>query len=73
MNIWFAQFVGLVNPRNSQMVICQKKLDAFALVQMYRQVEQPPMPPENFSLPFEGKLSPDNRWVIMANLIPWSE
>ncbi|TRU81283.1 MAG: transposase, partial [Microcystis viridis Mv_BB_P_19951000_S69D] len=21
----------------------------------------------------KGKLSPDNRWVIMANLIPWSE
>ncbi len=40
---------------------------------MYRQVEQPPTPPENFELPFEGKLSPDNRWVIMANLIPWSE
>ncbi|WP_293036361.1 IS5 family transposase [Moorena sp. SIO1F2] len=40
---------------------------------MYRKVEQPPTPPENFELPFEGKLSPDNRWVIMANLIPWSE
>lgn len=40
---------------------------------MYRQVEQPPTPPENFELPFEGKLSPGNRWVIMANLIPWSE
>ncbi len=30
-------------------------------------------PPENFELPFEGKLSQDYRWVIMANLIPWSE
>jgi hypothetical protein len=40
---------------------------------MYRIVEQPPTSPENFELPFEGKLSPDNRWVIMANLIPWSE
>lgn len=30
-------------------------------------------PPENFELPFEGKLSENNRWVIMAELIPWSE
>ena len=30
-------------------------------------------PPENFELPFEEKLSQDNRWVIMANLIPWDE
>ncbi|NEO00372.1 MAG: IS5/IS1182 family transposase, partial [Moorea sp. SIO3I7] len=40
---------------------------------MYHKVEQPPTPPENFELPCLGKLSPDNRWVIMANLIPWSE
>lgn len=40
---------------------------------MYRKQEQPPIPPENFELPFEGKLSEDNRWVIMAKLIPWSE
>ena len=40
---------------------------------MYRIVELPPTPPENFALPFEGKLSQDNRWIIMANLIPWEE
>jgi transposase, IS5 family len=40
---------------------------------MYRKQEQPPIPPENFGLPFEGKLSEDNRWVTMASLIPWSE
>jgi transposase, IS5 family len=40
---------------------------------MYRKQEQPPIPPENFELTFEGKLSSDNRWVIMARLIPWSE
>jgi hypothetical protein len=34
---------------------------------------KPPTSPENFELPFEGKLSPDNRWLRMANLIPWSE
>ncbi|CCQ62926.1 hypothetical protein CWATWH0401_2397, partial [Crocosphaera watsonii WH 0401] len=27
--------------------------------------------PRKFELPFEGKLSPNNRWVIMAELIPW--
>ena len=32
-----------------------------------------PTPAENFELPFEGKLSQGNRWVIMANLIPWDE
>jgi hypothetical protein len=36
-------------------------------------VEQPPTPPENFALPFEGKLAADNRWVIMSKLIPWEE
>jgi hypothetical protein len=40
---------------------------------MYRKIEQLPTPPDNFEFPSEGKLSPDNRWVIMANLIPWSE
>ncbi|WP_158303500.1 MULTISPECIES: hypothetical protein [Microcystis] len=40
---------------------------------MYRKIELPSTPPENFELPFEGKLSQENRWVIMANLIPWSE
>ena len=40
---------------------------------MYRKAISAPHPPENFELPFEGKLSQDNRWVIMANLIPWEE
>jgi hypothetical protein len=40
---------------------------------MYRKVDSPPTPPSKFELPFEGKLSQDNRWVIMANLIPWDE
>ena len=40
---------------------------------MYRKVDSPPTPAEKFELPFEGKLSQDNRWVIMANLIPWDE
>jgi hypothetical protein len=40
---------------------------------MYRQNQQEPPPTKNFELPFEGKLSEDNRWVIMAKLIPWEE
>lgn len=39
---------------------------------MYRKVDPTPNPPSNFDLPFEGQLLEDNRWVIMAKLIPWS-
>jgi len=48
-------------------------LHLLSLVPTYRKIEQLPTSPENFEFPSEGKLSPDNRWVIMANLIPWSE
>ncbi|GCA78537.1 hypothetical protein MiTs_00519 [Microcystis aeruginosa NIES-2521] len=48
-------------------------LHLLSLVLMYRNIELPSTSPENFELTFEGKLSQDNRWVIMANLIPWSE
>ncbi len=41
---------------------------------MYRRsiptVEQSP---ENFYLPFAGKLSGENRWVKLAEVIPWEE
>jgi IS5 family transposase len=40
---------------------------------MYRRVELPPTPPENFQFPVEPQLDPNNRWVIMAKLMPWSE
>ncbi len=40
---------------------------------MYRKAELVASPAENFELPFGGKLAEDNRWVIMAKLIPWSE
>ena len=40
---------------------------------MYRKVGQPDTTPENFELPFNGQLSPDNPWVVMASLIYWSE
>ena len=40
---------------------------------MYRKSNQPEQTLNNFEIPFSGKLSPDNRWVIMAQLVPWSE
>jgi hypothetical protein len=40
---------------------------------MYRKSESTPIVSSNFLLPFEGKLSSENRWVIMAGLIPWAE
>jgi transposase, IS5 family len=40
---------------------------------MYRKTQQELTSSEAFELPFEGKLSEDNRWVIMAKLVPWSE
>jgi hypothetical protein len=40
---------------------------------MYRKQDQSPISADNFELPFEGKLSSDNRWVVLANLIPWAE
>ena len=40
---------------------------------MYRQVDCTPTPAEKFRLPFDSKLSEDNRWIILAKLIPWSE
>ena len=41
--------------------------------QMYRKSNQSELTPEKFELPVAMELSPDNRWVIMAQLIPWSE
>jgi transposase, IS5 family len=28
---------------------------------------------DDFKLPFEGKLKADNRWVQMAEIIPWNK
>ncbi len=40
---------------------------------MYRKVGLPDTTPKNFQLPFNGQLFPDNRWVVMASLIPWEK
>jgi len=42
-------------------------------LRMYRQVETNITTKENSELKFEGKLEKDNRWIIMSELIPWSE
>ena len=28
---------------------------------------------EEFHLPFGGKLDPNNRWIVLSNMIPWAE
>ena len=40
---------------------------------MYKKAELAPLPPLDFELSNGSKLSADNRWVKMAQLIPWSE
>jgi transposase, IS5 family len=40
---------------------------------MYRKQGQTSISVENFKLSSEGKLSSDNRWVVLASLIPWTE
>jgi IS5 family transposase len=42
-------------------------------IKMYRKTKEQEIAPEKFDLPFEEKLALDNRWVIMAKMIPWSE
>ncbi|MBE9041698.1 IS5 family transposase [Oscillatoriales cyanobacterium LEGE 11467] len=40
---------------------------------MYRKESAAPTEPEKFELPFGGNLAAENRWVMMATLVPWSE
>ena len=40
---------------------------------MYQKVDLSGTAPESFEFPHGGKLASDNRWVMMAQLIPWSE
>jgi len=40
---------------------------------MYRREHRYPLSFEDFFLPFGGKLSGDNRWIKLAELIPWNE
>ncbi len=38
---------------------------------MYRMTENQLILPDDFFLPFGGKLNKENRWVILTSLIPW--
>jgi hypothetical protein len=40
---------------------------------MYKKAQLAPSPPSEFELPFGGRLSTDNRWVKMAQIIPRDE
>ena len=39
---------------------------------MYRKRENQWLLPHEFFLPFAGKLNEENRWVKLAQLIPWN-
>jgi IS5 family transposase len=38
---------------------------------MYRREHRHQLSLEDYFLPFGGKLSGDNRWIKLADLIPW--
>ncbi|ODB63056.1 hypothetical protein PPOLYM_03863 [Paenibacillus polymyxa] len=38
---------------------------------MYQRTENQMNLPVDFFLPFGGKLAEDNRWVLLAQMIPW--
>jgi transposase, IS5 family len=40
---------------------------------MYRREHHNQLSFQDFFLPFGGQLSGDNRWIKLANLIPWDE
>ena len=40
---------------------------------MYRREHRNQLSFKDFFLPFGGKLSGDNRWIKLAELIPWDE
>ncbi len=38
---------------------------------MYRKQQRQQLEFPGFYLPFSGKLDPENRWVVLARLVPW--
>jgi IS5 family transposase len=40
---------------------------------MYRREHRDQLSFKDFFLPFGGQLSGDNRWIKLAELIPWDE
>jgi transposase, IS5 family len=48
-----------------------KNLACGVIKKMYRETEQQLIMPDDFFLPFGGKLNKENRWVKLTTLIPW--
>ncbi len=44
---------------------------AFGGLIVYRHSEYQFLPPDDFFLPFGGRLNPENRWVKLTFMIPW--
>ena len=42
------------------------------VTRMYRSGSRGQFEFPNFYLPFSGHLDPDNRWIVLARLIPWA-
>lgn len=40
---------------------------------MYAHNEDQMIMPDDFFLPFGGRLNPENRWVVLAQMIPWGQ
>ena len=40
---------------------------------MYRNHHNGQLSIEDFHVPFDGTLDPDNRWVLFSSLMPWEE
>ena len=51
--------------------ICAQKLPK--VFHMYRCEHRDQLSFQDFFLPFGGQLSGDNRWIKLADLIPWDE
>lgn len=49
------------------------KIRASKATLVYRKEESTPREVEDFQLPVGGQLAEDNRWVMLAQLIPWDE
>jgi hypothetical protein len=42
------------------------------MYQPYTQEENQLLLPSEFILPFGGRLNPENRWIKLAQLVPWA-
>jgi transposase, IS5 family len=68
-DIWFSGGLGSDKVQGKS----RKAPKPLALKHMYRRAAPGQLSFENFYLPFGGKLSGPNRWVQLAEMIPWEE